>query len=134
MSALSASDYIVDQKTSDVGLITLRKDGIITFEPLPGQITHNMEAMKYELSVFKEWANGQKLGFLSDNRELKKFEDDVRCFAQESLPSFCSKFALIIKPGLSTFLTKMFIYINRPEVPTKTFTTTEEAYIWLKKE
>lgn len=124
---------ILEQDSSEVGLLCLRKDNIITFEPLPNKETHTLAAMKYELGVFINWAGDNKLGFLTDNRELKKFESEVRLYAQEHLPLFCDKFALIVKPGISAFLTKMFIHINRPTIPTKTFTTPEEAIIWLKE-
>lgn len=124
---------ILDQKTSSVGIISLRKDRIITFEPKKGTHTHTLEAMKYELNVFKEWAGDDKLGFISDNRTLKKFDSDVRVYAQQHLPLFCSRFALIISSGASSFLTNMFIYINRPEIPIKAFTTKEAALNWLKQ-
>ncbi len=131
ISSINKIEDIVDQKQSEVGIVCLRKDDIITFEPLPNKETHTLSAMKYELSVFEEWAKDKKLKFISDNRELKKFEDDVRVYAQQHLPLFCDKFALLIKQGISAFLTKVFIHINRPAIPTKTFTTPEEAIKWL---
>lgn len=130
-SKLNKVEDILQYDTSEVGVVCLRKDGIITFEPLPGKETHTLTAMKYELSVFRKWANDKKLGFISDNRELKKFESNIRVYAQEHLPYFCKKFALIVEPGISAFLTKLFIHINRPTVPTKTFTRPEEAIDWL---
>ena len=130
----NTQEEILDQKTSDVGILSLRKDNIITFEPKEGKITHTLEAMKYELEIFKAWANGNKLGFITDNRKLKKFDSDVRVYAQQHLPLFCNRFALITSSGISSFLTNMFIYINRPEIPIKAFTTKEEAINWLKEE
>jgi len=129
---LNTPDEIADQQTSSVGIVSLRKDGIITFEPKEGKTTHTLEAMKVELDIFQEWAGDKKLGFISDNRELKKFENDVRVYAQQHLPLFCDKFALIISSGISSFLTNMFIYINRPDVPIKVFTNKEDAINWIK--
>ena len=132
-SIISAKSVLIDQKTSDVGLVSLRNDGIITFEPLTGKTTHTLPAMKYELDVFIDWARDEKLGFLCDNRELKKFESDIRLYAQKKLPLFCRKFAIVINPGLFAFLSKLFIYLNRPEIPTKTFTNVDDAIKWLAK-
>ena len=123
---------IKDQKTSDVGIISLRNDGIITFEPKKGKTTHTLEAMKFELDIFQKWAGDNKLGFISDNRNLKRFDSDVRVYAQQHLHLFCNKFALIISSGISSFLTNMFIYINKPKVPVRAFTSREEAINWIK--
>jgi hypothetical protein len=131
---LNQSYEIAEQTSSDVGIITFRKDGIITFEPKEGKITHTVEAMAYEFEIFKKWANGNKVPFLTDNRELKKFENDVRVYAQQNLPVFCSKFAFIVRSGLSSFLTNMYMYINKSGVPTKAFTTKKDAIDWLKNE
>jgi hypothetical protein len=129
---LNSPEELVEQKKSTVGIISLRKDNIITFEPIVGMTTHTLEAMKYELDVFKNWAGESRLAFLSDNRALNKFDADVRIYAQQNLPLFCSKFALIVTSGMSSFLTNLFIYINRPEVPIKAFSNKEDAIKWLK--
>ena len=125
---------IKEQTTSDVGIITLRKDDIITFEPKEGKTTHTLEAMKQELNIFQEWASEKKLGFISDNRAMKKFDTDIRVYAQQHLPLFCNRFALIISSGISSFVTNMFLYLNRPEIPVKAFTNKEDAIKWLKEE
>lgn len=131
---LNKPNEIAEQTTSDVGIITFRKDGVITFEPKEGKINHTIDAMVYEFEIFKKWANGNKVPFLTDNRELKNFENDVRVYAQQNLPVFCNKFAFIVRSGISSFLTNMFIYINKSGVPTKAFKTKEEAINWLKNE
>lgn len=132
MLSFNKKEDIVEQKFSEVGILTLRKDDIITFEPKEGKLEHNVESMKVELDIFKDWAKEKKLFFISDNRTLKRFDNDVREYAQEHLPFFCKKFALLVSSGISSFLTNMFIYVNRPPVPTKTFTSPEEAIKWLK--
>lgn len=130
---LNSPKEILEQKTSDVGIVSLRKDGIITFEPKEEKTTHTLEAMKVELDIFQDWAGDKKLGFLSDNSTLKKFDADIRVYAQKHLPLFCDKFALIISSGISSFLTNIFIHLNRPKVPIKTFTNKKEALKWLKE-
>lgn len=129
---LNNQQDIKEQATSDVGILSLRNDDIITFEPKEGKTTHTLKAMKEELEIFQNWAGDRKLGFISDNRTMKKFDADIRIYAQQHLPLFCNRFALIISSGISSFLTNMFIYINKPQVPIKIFTTTEEALKWLK--
>ena len=133
VSILNKAEEIAEQQFSDVGILSLRKDGIITFEPKEGKTTHTLEAMKVELDIFKKWAGNERLSFISDNRTMKKFDADIRIYAQQNLPLFCNKFALIISSGISSFVTNIFIYMNRPGIPIKAFTNKEEAIIWLKE-
>ena len=129
---LNLPEEISLQEKSKVGSITLRKDSIITFEPIPGVHTHTIESMKHELDIFKTWAGENRLGFLSDNKNLKKFDAEIRVYAQQNLPLFCSKFAIIVASGISSFLTNIFIHINRPEIPVKAFSNKQDALNWLK--
>lgn len=134
ISVLNKEIEIKEQKTSAIGIVCLRKDGVITFEPKQGATTHTLEAMKVELAIFEKWAGDSRLRFISDNRTMKKFDADIRIYAQQKLPLFCDKFALLISSGLSSFVTNMFIYMNRPEIPIKAFTNKEAALKWLKED
>ncbi len=123
---------IAEQKFSDVGILSLRKDGIITFEPKEGKTTHTLEAMKVELAIFEEWAKNGKLKFIADNSNMKKFDADIRIYTQKHLPLFCNKFALIVSFGISSFVTNIFIHLNRPIVPVQVFTNKKDALKWIK--
>jgi len=128
---LNEPEEIAEQKTSDVGLLTLRKDGLITFEPLEGKTEQTLASIKKELAIFQKWANGKPTGLLADNRNLKRFEADIRVFAQENIPQFANRSAVIVRPGISSFLINMFIYLNKPPISLKIFTNKEEAFKWL---
>ena len=130
---LNKAEEIAEQKTSNVGIVCLRNDGIITFEPKKGKTTHELSAMEVEFNIFKDWAKSGRRKFMCDNRELKKFDNKIREYAQQNLPFFCNRFALLINSGISSFLTNMFIYLNRPEIPIKAFTNKGDALKWLKE-
>ena len=129
---LNSPNEILEEKTSDVSILNLRKDSIITLEPKLGVTEQTLDSMKKDLEVFKEWAKDGKLGFLVDSRRLEKFDSNVRIYAQNNSPLFSDKYAIIISSGISSFLANMFIYINRPAIPTKTFTNKNDAIYWLK--
>ena len=130
---LNSPDEILEEKTSDVAILNLRKDAIITLEPKLGKTEQTLASMKKDLEIFKSWAKDEKMGFLVDSRRIEKFDSDVRIYAQKHSPLFSDRYAIIISSGISSFLANMFIYINRPAIPTKTFTTKEDAINWLKK-
>lgn len=128
---LNTTEEIKEQKFSELGILTFRNDEILTFEPKPGVKEQTVESMKMDFEILKEWACDRKFGFLVDSRSFKKFDSDVRVYAQEKAPLFADMYAIIISSGMSSFLANMFIYMNKPVIPTKTFTTKEKALTWL---
>lgn len=129
---LNNPEEIEAQKFSDVGILSLRKDNILTFEPKLGKTEQTLESMKKDLEIFTNWANGNKHGFLVDSRRFEKFDSEVRIYAQNKSPLFSDRYAILISSGISSFLANMFIYMNRPKIPTKTFTHKKDAIDWLK--
>lgn len=128
---LNLPEEIIEQKFTDVGILSLRKDNILTFEPKPDKTEQTLVSMKKDLEIFKNWADGKKYGFLVDSRRFKKFDAEVRIYAQNKTPLFSDKYAILITSGMSSFLANMFIYVNTPKIPTKVFTNKEDALKWL---
>jgi len=131
---LNTPDEILDQKFTEVGILSLRKDDILTFELKADKTEQTLDSMKSDFVILKNWANGKKYGFLVDGRRLKKFDTEHRVYAQKHSPLFSYKYAIIISSGTSSFLANMFIYMTRPSIPTKTFTTKEKALNWLNSD
>jgi len=119
--------------STKIGEIYLREDGIIVFVPFDGVQTVDMESMIYNLDKFMIWAKDKPLPFLSDNRKIKQIDPKIREFVQSKLPLFCSKHAIIVNNGLSQFLFNIFLHLNRPEVPIRSFKNFDKAYAWLKE-
>lgn len=120
--------------STKIGTITLCHDNVIVFSPHKGVTTVDMESMVYNLDKFVKWSKGNSLPFLSDNRNIKQISPEVREFVQSKLPLFCSKHAIIVNNGLSQFLFNLFLHLNRPEIPIKSFTSFDKAYAWLKSD
>lgn len=130
---LNLPEEILKKTTSEVGILVLRKDNIITFEPKPGKTEQTLDSMKEDFEVFKKWSKEKKYGFLVDSRRLSKFDIDCRIYAQKNCPQFSTKYAVIISSGISSFLANIFIYLTKPVIPTKLFNNKADALNWLKK-
>lgn len=130
---LNLPEEILKKTTSEVGILVLRKDNIITFEPKPGKTEQTLDSMKEDFKVFKEWSKEKKYGFLVDSRRFSKFDIDCRIYAQKNCPQFSTKYAVIISSGISSFLANIFIYLTKPVIPTKLFNNKADALNWLKK-
>ena len=131
---LNLPEEIAEQQFSDVGVLSYRKDNIITFELQEGETEQTMDSMKKDLEFFKEWSQEEKIGFIVDSRRFKSFGSEARLYAQQQAPYFCFKYAIIISSGLSSFLANVFIYLNKPLVATKVFVNKEDAINWIKKD
>jgi len=40
----------------------------------------------------------------------------------------------MVNTGLSQFLFNLFLYLNNPEIPIKSFKNLDKAYAWLKED
>jgi len=129
---LNKPEDILEQKKSETSILNLRIDKIITLEPKENITEQTLNSMENEFEIFKIWAKNEKLGFLVDSRRIKKFDSELRVFVQKNVSHFANKYAIIISSGISSFLANIFIHINRPNIPTKIFTTKEDAIRWLK--
>jgi hypothetical protein len=133
MDNIQVDINIKETFSTKIGTISLRHDGIIVFSPHQGITNVDMESMVYNLDKFIEWSKDKPLPFLSDNRNIKQISPEVREFVQSKLPVFCSKHAIIVNTGLSQFLFNLFLHLNRPEIPIKSFSNINKAYAWLKE-
>ena len=130
---INIPDEILKSDSSEISLLCLRKDGIVTLEPKEGETVQTLKSMKMDFEIFKDWTKNEKLNFLVDSRRLKKFDSELRVFAQKNSPLFFNKYAIIISSGTSSFLANIFIHLTKPKIPTKLFTNKTDAINWLKQ-
>lgn len=129
----STSEKIVNQISTKNGIVTLRTDDILSFEPHQDVKTISTESMKEDLDAFIKLTENKKVPFLSDNRSLNDFNSDQKSYMQEKIPTFCSKFAILIDSGISAFFFNMFQLFYKPSVPMKAFKNKELAINWLNE-
>ncbi len=115
-----------------IGRICLRHDKILTFEPNNGETKTNVDILKADTKIFLEWTKGGKLPLISDNREIKELGAEERIYMQENLDKFCSKFALIVNDGLSSYFFNILKLFTKPNVKMKAFKNIDKALEWLK--
>jgi hypothetical protein len=131
---IESKHNIKDTFSTKIGTIVLRSDNVIVFSLKEG-VTHvDIDSMSLNFEKFLEWTKDKPLPFLADNRNIKQISPEVRTFVQDNLPKFCSKHAIMVNTGLSQFLYNIFLYLNRPEIPIKSFTNFDKAYAWLKED
>lgn len=125
---------ILKTHTNEIGVITLRKDNILTFTAHKESTRTNINILSSDVEFFLDWTKlSGPLPFLTDNRQLKQMSKEERDYIQAKVPLFASKFAIIIKSGLSTFFFNIMAHLNSPKIPMKAFSDIDKAFEWLKE-
>lgn len=132
---INKKEDILKSHINEIGEIALRKDNILTFTGgNTGATKTSIEILSADVVFFKEWTKETgPLPFLSDNRQLKQLTQEERIYIQSKVPIFASKFAILVKGGLSTFFFNIMSHLNPPIIPMKAFTDIDKAFAWLKQ-
>jgi hypothetical protein len=132
---INKKEDILKSHENKIGVIALRKDNILTFTGgNTGATRTSIEILSADVEFFKAWTKESgPLPFLTDNRQLKQLSKEERIYIQSKVPIFASKFAMLVKGGLSTFFFNVMAHVNTPVIPMKAFTDIDKAFEWLKE-
>ena len=112
--------------------IWLDEHGICRFEAKSGErleLSDAQEALQAVLSL----SDGNLPAILVDLRQLRAASKEAReYFSHEDNTRKIAALAFLVDSPLSTLLANFYIGLNPTGVPTKLFTTEEEAIQWLK--
>lgn len=116
----------------EFGVIELRSDNIITYEPKEGVTDFTMPHLAQMLAIFIEICEGKPRPYFSNNYNLKSIGSKERIFITNNLYLFATAFAMTENSAVTRFITHTFMQLSRPPIPVKMFKTKEEAYTWLR--
>lgn len=114
----------------DYGKVTLREDGILTFQPY-GDRALTLDDLKDVLRVFLEITGGTQFPFYADNSELKDLGFAERKFIGDNLHLFATASAVKENSEVIRFIGHTINQLFPPKVPMRMFKTEQEAVDWL---
>jgi hypothetical protein len=106
----------------DAGILVIRFQDGVGLEPshVPGVV-----------AAARRLAGSQVHGNLVDIRGLLYIEQEAReAFAAQSSPCL-SGIAILLSSGLHRTLANLYLSVSRPRIPTRMFTSRDEAVRWL---
>ena len=113
-------------------LIWLEDDGIVRVKVKPN-IEISLQDAQAAIRAVSSVCGGKKTPALVDMRGLVGMDRGARLyFAGEETAKVESAAALIIESPLSKAIGNFFMGLNKPIIPTRLFTSEEEAIAWLK--
>ena len=111
----------------------LGEDGIVRFVYVPGTDVTLEEAKGY-ISAYLKLSNGKKRPILVDLKNVKSFGREARRYLSgddaENVACAC---ALVASSPVGRILGNFYLGISNPTLPTRLFTSEDEALEWLKK-
>lgn len=108
------------------------KNGILFFIYKPG-ITITLKTAKKIVEVRLQFQNERIHPVFCDMRGIKVIEKDARdYFAKEGSIS-AKAVAILVNPALTEGISRFYLEINKPVVPSKVFTDEEEALNYLEQ-
>lgn len=112
---------------------TLWVDDLLHARFLPGADV-TLDDARENLSVSVELTDGRALPALIDLRHVRSQSADARAlFAGPEATRVSSAVALVVGSPLTRVVGSFYLGFNRPEVPTRLFTSEEEAEAWLRR-
>lgn len=125
---LIASEVI----TTRTSRLWLRPDGIVHVQDLPG-LLKTLDDAKESIEATARLAKGKALPVLVDMRAGLGATRETRAYysSEENL-AVTRALALLVGSRLTRTMANLFISVNRPPIPTRLFTSEDDAVAWLK--
>jgi len=115
--------------TTRTAKVWLREDGIIqTVISLPNA-RESLEDAKANIAAATTLSPGKRRPKLVDMRAVQGIDREARAYYSGG---FATAVALLVGSPVTRVMANFFIGLNKPPVPTRLFTSEDEAVAWLK--
>lgn len=123
-----------DTYITRTGILRVRDDGILHASVLPGSVVTLDDARASFASIPPRPDGGKQL-LLVDFRHMKGMTREARAFYASDEPArTLAATAILVASPLSRVLGTFFLGLNRTSMPTRLFTSEQEAISWLKEQ
>ena len=110
----------------------LRDDGILVVRIKEG-VEVDIEGVKENFKATFEMMEGRRCLAIIDARVIFNSTQEARDYAALNAPHFRIAEAALINSLAIRIITNFYINFNKPSVPTRMFTSMDEAIKWLKE-
>ena len=129
---LNQPKEIVKTITSESTIFSLRKDGIVTVEPLPHYKSLSTDILALDFKVLDDLTDEYPILLLSDNRKLYGLNSEQRNHVKAILNQKAKKCAVLLNTDLAKYFFNFFNHLYKLKIPVKAFSNKNDAIEWLK--
>jgi hypothetical protein len=121
-----------NEQTSQVAKIWVGEDGVCRVIYVPGaEVT--LEDAQETMAAYKKINNGKRLPLFIDTKTMRSFSREARhYFAGEEAARCASAAAIIVGTPVSRVLGNFYLGLSNPHLPSRLFSSEDEALAWLK--
>ena len=121
-----------NEQTSKVAKLWLGEDGIVRVIHVPGaELT--LENVQETMAAYLKLYKGKRRPLFIDTKTMKSLSRETRqYYAGEEAVKVASAAALIVGTPVSKVLGNFYLGLSNPHLPTRLFTSEDEALAWLK--
>lgn len=121
-----------NEMTTETGRLFLDEQGIVHVTALPvGEET--LEQARASVAAIWQVAEGRRRPLLLDMRQIKAQRREVReYYASQEATEKYNAVAILVGSPISKVIGNIFLGIGRLPVPTKLFSSDQEALVWLQ--
>jgi len=113
--------------------IWLGEDGILRMVGIKPNASVTLTEAKENFDACVKASKGKKRPLFVDIRQIKSVDRESRQYtAGEATAKFTYRVAILFGSPLSKFFGNLFLKLNNPLLPTKLFSSEDEAIEWLK--
>lgn len=117
---------------SRIAKISVGEDGIVRIVHVPGAEVTLEDAHKV-MAAYHKLRKGKRLPLLIDTRTMKSLARGARHFyAGEEAAACASAAAIIVGTPVSKVLGNFYLGLSNPHLPSRLFSSEDEALAWLK--
>jgi len=123
---------MANEQTSRVAKLWLGDDGIVRIIHVPGaQLT--LEDAKETMASYLKLYKGKRRPLLVDTKTMKSMTRETRqYYAGAEAAKVASAAAIIVGTPVSRVLGNFYLGLSNPHLPSRLFTSEDEAMEWLK--
>ncbi len=116
-----------------VNKVSLGEDGIVRVIHLPG-VEVTLEDAKETMAAYLKLNKGKRRPLFVDTKTMKSLAREARqYYAGEEAAMVASAVAIIVGTPVSRVLGNFYLGLSNPHLPSRLFSSEEEALTWLKE-
>jgi hypothetical protein len=123
----------IEVVTTRTARIWLDSHGII-WDVEDAGCEHDIEDARANVAAYRTMGRGRKRPLLVDMSQMKSISREARSFyTSTEVSQVISSVALVVGSPLSRMIGNFFMGLNKGPVPTKIFSSTQAATVWLRQ-
>lgn len=122
---------IIESVDIGFGVVALRSDSILTFEPLETINSVSIDELESLLKVLEDLSGGSPKAFYADNTHITSLGYTERKFIGDNLHRFALASGVKQNSPLTRMIGHTIMAMFPPQVPMRMFSTKDQAIEWL---